>query len=135
LAAAVGALAAGDEAGDAAAFAKARRAYYRALLSLANNRELRRLFASIQMPIVYAQYTLPDLQQIRLQDYRVIAREVLAGDEDGADLAAMAHVQSVRAAILRQVSAETPRLWATLPKPTAAPHTRNRDSRRPRPQT
>jgi DNA-binding GntR family transcriptional regulator len=95
-------------AGDAHAFADARRDYYRALLALAGNRELRRLFAAIQMPIVYAQYALPALQQTRLQDYRVIAREVLAGQEDAADLAAMAHVQGVRAAILREGSSPGP---------------------------
>lgn len=101
---AVDRLVAADRAGDAEAFAHARRDYYRALLLLAASRELRRLFPAIQMPIVYAQYSLPHLQQLRLQDYRVIAREVLAGDEDGADLAAMAHVQAVRAAIVEQGS-------------------------------
>lgn len=104
LSAAVALLAASDAAADAEGFARARRDYYRALLALSGSRELRRLFPSIQMPIVYAQYALPHLQQVRLQDYRVIAREVLAGDEDAADLAAMAHVQNVRAAILEQVA-------------------------------
>ena len=93
---------------DAEAFARGRRAYYRALLALANNRELRRLFPTIQMPIVYAQYALRDLRKIRLQDYSVIAREVLAGDQDAADVAAMAHVQTVRAAILDLEAARIP---------------------------
>jgi DNA-binding FadR family transcriptional regulator len=65
---------------------------------------LRRLFPAIQMPIVYAQYRLPELQQIRLQDYRVITREVVAGDEEAADLAAMAHVHNVREAVLAKAS-------------------------------
>ncbi|UUZ75993.1 FCD domain-containing protein [Polaromonas sp. P1(28)-13] len=102
-----------DAAADADGFAKARRDYYRALLTLAGNRELQRLFPAIQMPIVYAQHRLPGLQPIRLQDYRVIAREVLAGDEDGADLAAMAHVHNVREQILQQAQPAAP-LVATV---------------------
>ena len=97
-----------DGSGDAEAFAKARRDYYRALLALANNRELRRLFPAIQMPIVYAQFRLPGLQRTRVQDYRVIAREVLAGEEDGADLAAMAHVRNVREEILQRAAEPVP---------------------------
>jgi len=60
------------------------------------------LFPAIQMPIVYAQYRLTALQPLRLRDYRAIAREVLRGDEEAADQAAMAHVRSVRDEILRQ---------------------------------
>jgi DNA-binding GntR family transcriptional regulator len=97
-----------DGAGDTEGFARARRNYYRALLALANSRELRRLFPAVQMPIVYAQYRLPGLQQIRLQDYRVIAREVLAGDEEAADLAAMAHVRNVREEILQRAAQPAP---------------------------
>lgn len=99
-----------DAAGDAEGFRKGRRDYYRALLGLAASRELQRLFPLLQMPIVYAHYVLPDLQKLRLQDYRVIARGVLAGDEDLSDLAAMAHVQSVRAGILGLESARRPHI-------------------------
>jgi len=77
-----------------------RRAFYRALIELAGNRELRRLVPVIQMPIVHAQNPLPQLQALRLHDYRAIARAVLKGDEDAADLAAMAHVANVRSAIV-----------------------------------
>lgn len=85
-----------DAAGDRQAFSSARRDYYRAMLALGQNQELSRLISAIHMPIVYAQHRLPRLQQIRLQDYRVIAREVLSGNEDAADLAAMVHVSNVR---------------------------------------
>jgi len=95
-------LAQADKAADFEAFSKGRRDWYRALLGLAANRELKRLFPAIQMPIVYAQYRLPGLQRLRLRDYRVIARHVLAGDEGAADLAAVAHVRHVREAILEQ---------------------------------
>jgi len=108
LADAVKLLVAADGAGDREAFSKGRRDFYRSLLALAGNRELRRLFPAIQMPIVYAQYRLPGLQRVRLQDYRVIAREVLAGDEDAADLAAMAHVRNVREEILQRAAEPVP---------------------------
>lgn len=85
---------------DPEAFAKCRRGFYRTLLELSQSRELQRLVPVLQMPIVYAQYALPNLTQLRLGDYRAIAAAVLEGDEDAADLAAMAHVANVRAAIL-----------------------------------
>lgn len=88
---------------DDPGFALARRAYYRALLDLSANRELRRLVPVIQMPIVHAQNPLPGLRRMRVDDYKAVARAVLAGDEDAADLAAMAHVDRVREAILNRV--------------------------------
>lgn len=88
-------------------FATARRHFYRALLEMGNNRELRRLFPTIHMPIVHAQHPLAALQQMRLADYRRIASAVLAGDPDAADAAGSVHVQNVRAAILA-LSSSTP---------------------------
>jgi len=93
-----------DAMADAEAFSKARRDWYRALLGLAGSRELARVFPAIQMPIVYAQYQLPELQCVRLHDYRVIATHVQAGDEMAADLAAMAHVRNVREAIVQKAA-------------------------------
>jgi DNA-binding GntR family transcriptional regulator len=85
-----------DDARDGLAFAQARRKFYRALLDLGRNRELRRLFPTIHMPIVYAQYRLPSLQQIRLRDYKRIAAAVLAGKDDEAESRGREHVQTVR---------------------------------------
>lgn len=96
------ALRAADKAQDVDAFARARRNFYRALLDLADSRELRRLFPSIQMPIVYVQHRLPALQKIRMADYRAIAKAVINGDEAGADAAGMAHVRNVRDEITRR---------------------------------
>ncbi|NMM77276.1 GntR family transcriptional regulator [Acidovorax sp. SRB_24] len=95
-------LRAADKAQDAEAFARARREFYRALLELAGSRELRRLFPSIHMPVVYVQHKLPALQKIRVADYRAIARAVAGGDEAGADAAGVAHVRNVRDEILRR---------------------------------
>jgi len=88
-----------DKARDGAGFTLARRRFYRALLELGGNRELRRLFPTIHMPIVYAQYRLPSLQQLRLRDYGRIAAAVLANDVDKAEALGREHVQNVRALI------------------------------------
>lgn len=89
-----------DDAHDGLAFTQARRRFYRALLGLARNRELQRLFPTIHMPIVYAQYRLPSLQQIRLRDYKRIGAAVLAGNAEEAETLGREHVQAVRKCIL-----------------------------------
>ncbi len=89
-----------DRAGDPAAFSAARRRFYRGLLEMGGNRELRRLFPAIHMPIVHAQFRLPTLQKLRMADYRRIAAAVAASDADAADEAGKAHVRNVREAIV-----------------------------------
>ena len=86
---------------DADAFARGRRGFYRALLETSGSRELRRLFPSIHMPIVYAQHRLASLHKLRVRDYPVIGKAVIAGDPEAADAAAMEHVRNVRGEILR----------------------------------
>ncbi len=98
------ALKAADAANDSVGFTSARRRFYRCLLDMGGNRELKRLFPSIQMPIVYAQHRLPTLQKIRLGDYRKIATAVRAGREDEAEAAGAAHVQHVRQEIISLAS-------------------------------
>lgn len=94
------AMAAQDDSG----FATARRAFYRCLLDMGNHQELRRLFPSILMPIVHAQFRLPGLRQLRLADYRVMAAAVLEGRADRAEAAGVAHVRHVRTAIEKALS-------------------------------
>jgi DNA-binding FadR family transcriptional regulator len=89
---------------DASAFTSARRRFYRCLLDMSDNRELKRLFPTIQMPIVYAQHRLPALQKLRLRDYGKIAMAVRSGREDEADEAGAAHVQHVRHEIVARAS-------------------------------
>jgi len=96
-------LAAANDETDSTAFSNARRAFYRALLDTGGSRELRRLFPSIHMPIVYAQHRLTGLQQIRLRDYLIIGQAILDGDEVGADTAGATHVRNVREAISRTI--------------------------------
>lgn len=88
---------------DAAAFARSRRDFYRALLQAGGSRELRRLFPTIQIPIVYAQHRPSTLQTMRIRDYHAVAEAVLAGDAEAADAAGMVHVRNVRAAILAEL--------------------------------
>ena len=93
-----------DAENDASAFTSARRVFYRCLLDMSDNRELKRLFPTIQMPIVYAQHRLPALQKLRLRDYGKIAMAVRSGREDEADEAGSAHVQHVRQEIVARAS-------------------------------
>lgn len=93
-------LVAAEKSRDGEAFSTARRRFYRTLLDMGGNQELRRLFPTIHMPVVHAQHRLASLQQMRLADYRRIATAVLAGDPDQAEAAGIAHVQNVRQAIL-----------------------------------
>ena len=88
-----------DRAQDSIAFARARRRFYRILLDMGGNLELKRLFPTILMPVVHAQHRLPSLQKMRLADYRRIAQAVLDGKPDQAEAAASAHVDHVRTTI------------------------------------
>jgi DNA-binding GntR family transcriptional regulator len=85
--------------GGPSVFSAARRHFYRALLDVGANQELRRLFPAIHMPIVHAQFRLPDLQKLRFADYKKIGAAVLMGDCTTAEVAGMNHVRRVRAAI------------------------------------
>jgi DNA-binding GntR family transcriptional regulator len=102
---------------DDEAFAHARRSFYRALLEASGSGELKRLFPSIQMPIVYAQHKFASLQKLRLRDYVLMGRAVLDADEDGADIAGMNHVRNVREEIMRKIAAETSNGRPTPPGP------------------
>ena len=104
--AALAAIDAADRSHDADAFAQARRALYRALLTTSGSRELRRLLPSIHMPIVYAQHRPATLQQVRLRDYQAMGQAILAGDEAAADAAGMQHVRNVRDAIASRLAAQ-----------------------------
>lgn len=97
---AMDALQAADDQRDAYAFSRARRFFYRTLLNMGGNQDLKRLFTTLHIPIIYAQQRVPALQNIRLRDYRQIAAAVLAGDADAADQAGAGHVQNVRQALL-----------------------------------
>lgn len=90
---------------DPELFASLRRKFYRLLLDVAANRELRRHFASINMQIVYAQYSSARLQAIRLEDYVAMSRAVMAGKPAEAERAARRHVKRVREIIAELAAA------------------------------
>jgi DNA-binding GntR family transcriptional regulator len=81
---------------DVAAFDELRRDFYRLLFDLASNRELRRLFVTIRMEILHAQYQSAHWRQIRLEDYQAICAAVSAGDVSAAGAAAKRHVRHIR---------------------------------------
>ncbi|CAN0625304.1 GntR family transcriptional regulator [Burkholderia multivorans] len=95
-----------DAQGDPDAFGKIRRNFYRALLDIADNRELNRLFPAVQMHILHAQYRTPNLVGMRIADYSSIAEAVLDGNCAEAERAGVAHVRHVRDAIDR-IAAES----------------------------
>jgi DNA-binding GntR family transcriptional regulator len=81
-------------------FSRARRQFYRALLLIGGNRELQRLFPAIGMHIIYSQFQSPQLQELRIADYRAIGNAVMARDADAADRKGREHVDRVRHIIL-----------------------------------
>lgn len=86
--------------GEPAAFNRARRSFYRALLSISGNREMQRLFPAVGMHIIHARYQSPRLQRIRHTDYRAIAAAVRSGDPAHAETVARHHTDNLRTAIL-----------------------------------
>jgi DNA-binding GntR family transcriptional regulator len=99
LAGAIDELAAAAATGEPAQFSRARRRFYRILLLIGGNRELQRLFPAIGTHIIHAQHPSPRMQGIRLADYQGMARAIMAGDAEAAEVAAAAHVDHVRAVI------------------------------------
>lgn len=84
-------------------FSRARRHFYRTLLSIGGNRELDRLFPAIGMHIIYCQFQSYTLQQIRFADYRAIYDAVCSNNVNAAAAAGRAHVHHVRDVIVREV--------------------------------
>jgi DNA-binding GntR family transcriptional regulator len=91
---------------DRAAFSRARRHFYRALLDICNNRELVRMFSAIHMQIVYLQFQSSLLQSVRFADYRAIVHEVIERNPKAAEREGRRHVNRVRSILM--ALAETP---------------------------
>ncbi|MDB5713983.1 MAG: GntR family transcriptional regulator [Sphingomonadales bacterium] len=79
-----------------AEFSRARRQFYRSLLTIGGNRELQRLFLAIGVHVIYSQHQSYELQQIRLADYRDIYKKVCAKDVAASRAAGRAHVDHER---------------------------------------
>lgn len=87
-------------------FSRARRAFYRAILSIGGNRELQRLFPAIGMHIIYAQYQSRQLRDIRMQDYEAMAAAIAARDAVAARRSGASHVQRVQDIIAAMTRSE-----------------------------
>ncbi|WP_255326455.1 GntR family transcriptional regulator [Sphingobium sp. EM0848] len=94
--------AAGED--EIADFGRARRQFYRVLLDIGGNRELKRLFPAIAMHIIYAQYPSRRLRGIRLTDYREMIEAVRRSDAEQAAAAGGQHVEHVRTVIAEQLA-------------------------------
>lgn len=77
-------------------FGRARRRFYRALLHIGGNRELKRLFPAVGMHLIFSQFNSPKLQKVRIADYKCISDAIAAGDGFAAELAGREHTREVR---------------------------------------
>ncbi len=89
-----------EDAENPGAFSKARRGFYRTLLAVGGNRELRRIFPAVGMHVIYSHYQSPRLRRLRIEDYKLIMAAIASGDEARAEAMGYAHVDNVRAGIL-----------------------------------
>lgn len=96
--AALQALKAADEDDTPGAFSQARRRFYRLLIEIGANRELKRVFPAIGMHVLYAQY--PSGRLRRFSDFQAIAEAITAGDAEAAEAAGRAQIEAVRASVL-----------------------------------
>lgn len=90
------------------AFSRARRRFYRTILAIGRNRELQRLFPAVGMHIVYSQFQLPALRQLRIADYQAVCDAIIARDPDRAARAAQDHIAHVRATIAQANDTDHP---------------------------
>lgn len=86
----------GAEADAPGDFSRGRRHFYRTLIEIGGNSELSRLFRSLGLHIVYAQYRSPGLERGRLADFQAMAAAVVAGNVERGETAGRAHVMAVR---------------------------------------
>ena len=94
--------------GTRASLSAVRRDFYRVLLDIGSNRELRRHFATIQMQIIYAQFESDDLSYARLDDYGAICDAVITNRVKSAETSARSHVRRVRQIIQKLLEAAQP---------------------------
>ncbi|MBR0898938.1 GntR family transcriptional regulator [Bradyrhizobium tropiciagri] len=85
-------------------FIKARAGFYDALLRIGRNEELQRIFPSIHIHVLRAQFHLTRAHRNQFGDFRTIARAVLAGEPLRAERAMRKHVRRIRI-LLKQENA------------------------------
>jgi DNA-binding GntR family transcriptional regulator len=86
-------------------FVRARNAFYKALLQISGSGELKRVLTSVQVNLIRVQSrpfeTESGRKKTHLEDYRIIAAAVLAGDAHRAETVARRHVRNVRELLSR----------------------------------
>ncbi len=80
---------------------RARNAFYRALMTASENRELMRIVPSVQANLIRRAFAIG--RRERFADYRAIAEAALAGDVRKAEAAADAHLGKTEALVRRQL--------------------------------
>jgi DNA-binding GntR family transcriptional regulator len=82
---------------DSFEFLKARNAFYRAMLEIGGNAELKRVLPSMHVHLLRVQFRAfdPTVQQDSFQDYKRLGEAVLAGDQRRAESAGQAHVRRI----------------------------------------
>ncbi|WP_240198229.1 GntR family transcriptional regulator [Novosphingobium sp. P6W] len=88
-------------------FGRARRRFYRALLQIGGNRELQRIFPAVGMHLVFSQFHSPQLQTVRLTDYKRISDAVVCRDGDAAEAAGREHTRAVRKIVCQLMEARS----------------------------
>jgi DNA-binding GntR family transcriptional regulator len=81
---------------DSAVFGTVRRRFLGTLLHIGANRELKRVFASVNMTILYAQLQTPAFRKLRAASYRAICKAVMRRNQAAAESAGRAYVAEVR---------------------------------------
>ncbi len=90
----------GAAGGAPGAFSRGRRHFYRALIEIGGNSELKRLFPAFGIHVLHAQYRSPGLERLRLREFQAMAAAVSSNDPDRAGAIARDHVGQIRAVIL-----------------------------------
>jgi DNA-binding GntR family transcriptional regulator len=92
----------GTDRSDLLSFVKARNSFYRALVKIGGNQELARMLPGMQVHLLRVQFrrflTLED--EMRNNDYQIIAEAVLDGKGAMAERQARRHIRNVQAQIL-----------------------------------
>ena len=87
---------------DRRAFLRARNGFFGALLTASRNHELQRVTPTVQLHVLRAQYHLSSAYTRLHEDLAAIGKAVLAGDAQGAEDLAHAHVRRIREALQRE---------------------------------
>jgi DNA-binding GntR family transcriptional regulator len=99
-------LTAAEHQDDDRPFVKARASFYAALLRIGGNQELQRIFPTVQVHVLRAQYHLTRLHRRLADDYQTIGEAVLRSDAAAAEAAGRSHVRRIRQHLERDTTSQ-----------------------------